>query len=383
MWVRRLLVQLACVGACLFAPAAAAASGIVVGAAEDASKQSDPVLAKAKMDLAQLAGLDAVRITTLWTPHHWAPSDGEANALRNAAAAASLDGIRLFVSIYPSGGRSTPQTPMQRAAFASYAAAVARLLPTVHDFIIGNEPNLNRFWMPQFDKAGDDVAAESYEPLLAITYDVLKAVDPSIRVIGGAVSPRGGDRPGTIRPTHSPTTFIPDLGRAYRESGRTKPIMDAFAFHPYLESSRLPPTFRHPRSTTVALNDYDKLVGLLGKAFDGTAQRGSRLPIFYDEFGVQSAVSGPRVGAYTDTASNAANDAVPESVQAAYYVQALRLARCQPTVLGLFFFHVSDETDLAAWQSGLYYADDQPKSSLAPVRAAALAAHSGKPIHCA
>ena len=376
-------MQVACVVACATAPAAAAASGFVVGAAEDAPKQSDPVLAKAKMDLAQLAGLDAVRITTLWTPHHWAPSDAEAAALQNAAAAASLDGIRLFVSIYPAGGRSTPQTPMQRAAFASYAAAVARLLPTVHDFIVGNEPNLNRFWMPQFDKAGDDVAAESYEAVLAMTYDVLKAVDPRIRVIGGAVSPRGGDRPGTARPTHSPSTFIPDLGRAYRASGRTKPIMDAFAFHPYLESSRLPPTFRHPRSTTVAINDYEKLGGLLAKAFSGTAQPWSRLPILYDEFGVQSTVSGPRVGAYTDTAATAANDAVPESVQAAYYVQALRLARCQRNVMGLFFFHVSDEADLAAWQSGLYYADDEPKSSLPPVRAAALAAHAGKPIRCA
>src|SRR5439155_18427214 len=124
------------------------------GAAEDASKQPDPVVAKAKMDLARLAGLEAVRITTVWTPHQWAPSDGEALALQNAAAAAALDGIRLFVSIYPAGGRSVPHAPMQKAAFASYSAAVARLLPTVRDFIIGNEPNLNRFWMPQFDKAG-------------------------------------------------------------------------------------------------------------------------------------------------------------------------------------------------------------------------------------
>ena len=76
----------------------------------------------------------------------------------------------------------------------------------------------------------------------------------------------------SVRPTHSPTTFIPDLGAAYRASGRTEPIMDAFAFHPYGESSRIAPDFRHRRGTSIGLADYRKLVGLLSRAFDGTAQ---------------------------------------------------------------------------------------------------------------
>jgi hypothetical protein len=360
----------------------AALAGILVGAAEDASKQPDPVVAKAKMDLAQLAGFDAIRVTTLWTRGEYAPSAEETLVLQQAAAAAALDGIRLFVSIYPSGGAHVPLTATGRAAFASYAAAVARALPTVTDYIVGNEPNLNRFWMPQFGRRGVDAAAAAYEAMLARAYDALKAVNPHIRVIGGAVSPHGGDRPGSIRPTHSPTTFVPDLGAAYRASGRKRPIMDAFAFHPYLESSRLPPTFRHPRSSTVALADYDKLVALLGGAFDGTAQPGSRLPILYDEFGVQSTVGLAQVGAYTDDAATAAPDAVSEGVQASYYEQALALASCQRTVIGLFFFHVSDEADLAAWQSGLYYADDAPKSSLEPVRVAALEARGQRPPGC-
>src|SRR5205814_2402985 len=49
--------------------------------------------------------------------------------------------------------------------------------------------------------------------------------------------------------------------------------------------------------------------------------------------------------------------------------EAIELASCQPTVEALLLFHVSDELDLAAWQSGVYYADDTPKSSLTPVRA--------------
>jgi hypothetical protein len=51
-------------------------------------------------------------------------------------------------------------------------------------------------------------------------------------------------------------------------------------------------------------------------------------------------------------------------------------------VIGLLFFHVTDESDLAAWQSGLYYADDTPKTSLAPVRKAVQLAGSGKLADC-
>ena len=42
-------------------------------------------------------------------------------------------------------------------------------------------------------KPAVDLAAPAYERLLATTYDFLKAENPNINVIGGALSPRGGD----------------------------------------------------------------------------------------------------------------------------------------------------------------------------------------------
>jgi hypothetical protein len=45
--------------------------------------------------------------------------------------------------------------------------------------------------------------------------------------------------------------------------------------------------------------------------------------------------------------------------------------------VGLLFFHVSDEADLDRWQSGIYYADDTPKSDFSAVRSAAEAARAG------
>jgi hypothetical protein len=355
---------------------------MLIGAAEDAAKQADPLAAKAKMGLARFAGFDTIRLTALWEPGNQALEDYDLVTLGNAAAAARLDGIRLVVSVYPTGSRYTPLTTAGQTEFAGFAARLAAALPSVSYFIVGNEPNLNRFWMPQFGLGGTDAAAAAYEALLALTYDAIKAVNPEIAVIGGSVSPRGGDQPGSSRPTHSPTSFISDLGAAYWASGRTLPIMDGFAFHPYLENSRLAPALQHPYSTTVALADYGKLVGLLGDAFDGTAQPGSTLPILYDEFGVQSTITGPKRALYTNARKRAALDGVSEARQALAYRQAIALAYCQPNVLGLLFFHVSDERDLAAWQSGLYYADDTPKSSLASVRQAIEQAHAGTLASC-
>lgn len=372
----------AAVTALAFAPAASAGGGMFVGAAEDDARTTDPVEAHAKMELARLAGLDTIRLTSIWSPGLRAPEALELQVLRTAVGAAQLNGIRVVLSVYHQDQRTTPLTPAARAEFASYAAGIAHELPAIRDVIIGNEPNLNLFWMPQFNRDGTTASAGAYLKLLAATYDALKAVSPDINVIGGSVSPRGQDRPRSVRHTHSPTRFIAELGRAYRASKRTKPIMDAFAFHPYLIPSRLPPTFTNPRTTTIALSDYTKLVHALTHAFAWTAQQGSTLPIVYDEFGYQSRIPAEKTSAYEHLDLPAAQDAIDEATQAVYYQQALAIAQCQPAVTGMLLFHVSDEVDGRRWQSGVYYADDTPKTSFETVRDAALKARAGTLARC-
>jgi hypothetical protein len=379
------LLLLALAGALALPGAAAAGAGMFVGAAEDAGRSADLTQAYAKLELARLAGLDTVRMTSIWAPGLARPTDHELEILRTSALAARLNGIRIILSVYQQDNHTTPLTAAARREFASYVAAIAAEAPDIADFIVGNEPNLNLFWMPQFDRKGRTVSAGAYLRLLAASYDALKAVSPDVNVIGGSVSPRGGDRPFGIRPTHSPTRFIAELGGAYRKSGRTTPVMDAFAFHPYLIPSRLPPTYRfkNPKNTTIALSDYDKLTRALSSAFRGTAQPGSTLPIVYDEFGYQSEIPAGKRDTYSNLASAAAADAIPEALQAAYYRSALAIAQCQPNVAGLLIFHVTDEANAKAWQSGVYYADDTPKSSLPAVREAALSARQGSLARCA
>ena len=218
---RVLLVLLAV--ALLNARPSAAGTGMFVGAAEDEARNVDPGVAKSKMDLAAVAGLGTIRMTTNWSPGRTVVAGDDLLSLRNAAEAAQFDGIRLILSVYPRDHRTTPLSSRSRGEFAQYAASIARLVPGISDFVIGNEPNLNMFWMPQFGPGGSDRAAASYELLLAKTYDALKSVSPEINVIGGALSPRGQDKPGprarhTRRPRSSPTS----APRTARPAGRVR-----------------------------------------------------------------------------------------------------------------------------------------------------------------
>jgi hypothetical protein len=157
--------------------------------------------------------------------------------------------------------------------------------------------------------------------------------------------------------------------------------MDAFAFHPYPENSTIGPNFPHPNSTAIGLADYDKLVALLGSAFDGTAQRGSSLPILYDEFGIETTIPPDKASFYTGT-EPATTKPVDPATQAQDYVEAMQMTFCQPNVMGLLLFHWQDEPALPAWQSGEFYADGSAKPSLAAVRAGAQSVHRGIAATC-
>lgn len=377
------LAAIVAVGAwALFLRSSDSGHAIFVGALEDAVKLPQPDLADQRVGLASRAGLNMLDITTFWTPGMSQPDPGELSILRSVAAASNRRQIRLLLTVFAARPRYAPLSDAQQEEYAAFTAKLARALPTVRDFAVWNEPNLNGFWLYQFDEAGKDVAAAAYTSLLARSYDALKAFSPQIRVYGGSLAPRGADNPKAPRHTQSPTAFIRNMGTAYRASGRTKPIMDVFAIHPYLERSALPPSTEHPTGTAIGIADYDKLVGLLGEAFDGTAQKGSKLPVAYTEFGVQTKIPESAQGPYTNLQSPLGQDAVDEATQGRYYREALELAACQPTVIALLVFHLIDEPDLNRWQSGPYHVDLMPKTSLGAIEDAASKAREGKLATC-
>ena len=363
----RLLSAILCLAALAAPTVASAGPGMHVGAADDGIKSVSLVYAKTQADLAHLAGLDTVRVTTIWAPGRRAPTQRELTALRNAATAAGLNGMQIVLSVYQYGSRTTPLTRTRQTQFAQFTARIARDVVGIRHFIVGNEPNLNRFWMPQFTRAGKPASPTTYHSLLARTYDALKRVSPKSVVIGGALAPRGADNPRLRRHTISPIRFVEELGRAHRASKRKRPIMDALAVHPYPLNSSRPPELKQPRNRSVGLNDYRTLVGALGRAFKGTRQPGAKLPIYYAEYGYQSAVPNAKADRYKGRELSTTR-AIPERTQADFYRRALLMARCQPTVKALLLFLVRDEPELERWQSGLLYPDGTPKASYGVVR---------------
>jgi hypothetical protein len=318
------------------------------------------------MRAAHDAGFRSIVLSAVWEPG--APATATLPPLRRAVKAAVANDIAPVLFVYQLSS-NTPVDQSARTTFADFTATLAQKLPDVRTVIVGNEPNLNLFWLPQFGPEGSDAAATAYEQLLAETYDSLKKVDSGIEVVGGALAPRGSDDPNASRQTHSPTQFILDLGRAYRASGRDRPLMDTFSLHVYGEGPRVPPTLRHPHTTSLGIADYPKLVQLLGRAFDGTAQAGSKLPVLYAEYGVETRVPPAKIAAYT---GHEVITPVDPATQARYYADAIALARRQPTVEGIDIFHVVDEKRLEGLQSGVRYADGTPKPSLEAVRRASL-----------
>ncbi len=359
---------------------AGAAPGLLLGAVEDEVRASTVPEAQAKLAQLRLAGFRAVRVTSIWVPGRSTPTAQELATLSSVETAGQMVGVRVLVTVMQAGSRTTPLTEKDQNDFASYAAAIVRDAD-VHAVIVGNEPNLNRFWLPQFNLDGTDAAATAYFSLLAKTYDAIKAVSKDTTVYGGAVSPRGSDNPSGARQTHSPTAFIRDLGATYRASGRTKPIMDAFSIHVYEDNSSTPPTLAHPLTTSIAIADYDKLVSLLGEAFDGTAQDGSDLPILYGEYGVETQIPSSKASLYTGREPDTTKPTT-EPTQAIFYRQALALSFCQPNVEGILILHTIDEGDLDRWQSGVFYADGTPKTSLRAVTAALNRTSGGSIARC-
>ena len=81
-----------------------------IGAAEDDVKAPSLVETKAKLDLLKLAGLDAVRVTSIWDPLNPDPPPSEITVLNWLTEAAKLDGIEVYLSVYNFGSKTTPLT---------------------------------------------------------------------------------------------------------------------------------------------------------------------------------------------------------------------------------------------------------------------------------
>ena len=348
---------LAC--ACLaFAGPAQAAIG--VGVADD-TLLGNPDGGAAFLGVMNDIGLRELRIPLTWDSRRPATIANETQ-IHALLPVATLRGVRVAFSFQARNAQALTSSPEAPAEFIAFMQKVARSYPTVRDIIVGNEPNQPRFWQPQFDARGRNVSASAYEALLAASYDALKEVDPGLNVIGLGLSSRGNDNPSASgNVSTSPVKFIHELGAAYRRSGRTRPLLDELAYHPYpaRDTDTLADGIRWPNAGATNL---DRIKQAFWDAFHGTGQRTFEdgLRVRLDEVGWQVAVPRAALHAYFGAETV---QPTTEATQASIYASLVRHAACDPHVDAVLFFGLRDEPNLSRWQAALIRADGTPRPS--------------------
>ena len=214
----------------------------------------------------------------------------------------------------------------------------------------------------------------AFGPYLAAAYDALKAVDPAISVIGVGLSPRGNDRPAAkSNISTSPVRFIRALGAWYRASGRSRPLMDGFSFHPYPNKATDPLDRGYPWPNAGFVN-LDRIKQALWDAFHGTAQPTTMdgLKLHLDEVGWQVSTSGQ--AGYLGLENVVVTD---ELTQAAVYAELVRRADCDPDIADVSFFGFRDDGARTGFQAALQRLDGTGRPAAEAVRAAIADAAAG------
>jgi len=396
---RRLLVVpvVFCLLGGIFAAAGAGGStratptSITFGVTEDATKYSEDGGATYFQVMTDL-GMTEDRVNAFWD-ENTPTTILEQPFLDRMMRVEPFSGIRVALAIQPIHALAFATSTQARiAAFTAYVRQVALRYPQVREYVIGNEPNVRRFFQPQHAADGSIASAGVYEQVLAASYDALKSIDPRIKVDGLAISPRGNDRGiGTGAESVSPVRFIAALGTAYRKSGRTRPIADVVDVHAYanVNTSSLTKPYQWPQAGAA---DLDRLKQAWWDAFYGTAQplfqetgapatfRSTYVRFRIDESGTQVRIDPTKVDAKLYTGRENV-PLVDEVTQARYYADLIKLVKCDPTVGTLDLFHLIDEPLLPGFQSGLLRVDGSRRPSYDAVKQAIATAGSCNAPH--
>ncbi len=321
-------------------------------------------------------GMQQNAMTVLWDETEPAAIHHE-KFIRSAVSAANAAGIEIAFNVYPMRSRALNE-PGSIQKFAAYLGKLAETFPSVVEYTVLNECNQPRFLNPQFDEAKQNRSATVCGEALAAGYDALKATNPAIFVWGIGLSPRGNDNPDApSNVSTSPVKFLGHLGRWYRASGRTKPLMDGLDFHPYPIPQSLPFEQGYGDKENASVSNLDRIYQAFYDAFKGTAQptigqqAGGGLPVSLNEVGIQT-LTGTRSGyagaEFSTPDTGVLGDTATEAYQADWYVKMLNLVACDANVEAVNLFHLIDESDLGGWQSGLFFVDRAPKAAAAAVR---------------
>ncbi|HWB23589.1 MAG TPA: hypothetical protein VG652_11975 [Gaiellaceae bacterium] len=379
------------------------ASALTVGVNDDAPK--DGGVSAWFFSTMQSEGLADDAISVRWDETNPTAIPAQSN-IATAIAKANANGVSVELDLYPlhsqaltDAKRCDPSSDPEAcgdsaniAAFGTWTASVASAFPSIHQFVVMNECNQPLFINPQWfsnatnstaDKSTVNQSAEVCGRALAAAYDALHAENSSNFVWGIGLSPRGNDQPdASSNSSTKPVTFLHALGAWFTafaaKTHRTAPLMDGLDDHPYPIPQSQPFAQGYGDPLEASVSNLPRIYQAFYDGFKSSPQKtigqqsGGGLKVSLNETGIQTA-PGSHAAAYSgnEISANSAGGVIPpydsESYQSSWYTQMLNLVACDPNVAVVNIFHLIDESDLAGWQSGLYFADQQPKQSAGAV----------------
>lgn len=259
-------------------------------------------------------------------------------------------GIEVMITIWGSprwaNGGKAPNVPPKRVAdLTNFARAIADRYsgrhagyPYVGRYSIWNEPNLEIFLAPQFDKKGNIISPRTYAGLYKAGYNGIKIGNKTALVAIGETSNQGRDHPAKSGTNDSvaPGTFARLLAR------QTGLRFDAYATHPYPTRPNLPPTqkVRWPNVTLLQLKRFEKSI-------DQWFHR-RNIPVWITEYGHQTKPGEPY--------------GVTNAQQAKYLSRVMRQLKADPRV-EMFIWFIFRDSKASVWQSGLFNESGRMKPS--------------------
>jgi len=282
---------------------------LIVGVDDDTLKWTPFPLTVVRRQ--QSLGADAVRV---WVP--WRGEIRPTAVRRDELARAEIAAHKTTVVLAVFGfGTQTPTSAWQQIRFCNYAKAALTLVPDAKAVVVWNEANSPTYW---------DGTPAQYESLLSRCYGVLHST--RVQVLDSTAS------------AHNPIRFLDAVATAYRASGRTRPLVDAFGHNPYPLTPTELPSVVHT-GDFLGEGDYTRLVTTL-RAFGRTPS------IWYLEDGFQTTKISP-------------------ARQAQDLSSAIDMAACQPLVHAFFNFELVDEKRAIGWHSGLIWRGGKVKPAAA------------------
>jgi hypothetical protein len=332
----------------------------------------------AVLDDAMRAGATIVRTTVYWSKVAPRRPANAADPFDPAYGLYDLDelvrgaqhrGMQVLLTIWgtpawANGGAGENHAPTHVRDLRDFAHALAARYSGrypgyafVRFYSVWNEPNLEQFLAPQFDRKGASVSPRIYAAMFKAAAAGIRSANPYALVAAGETAHHGIDRPrrkSGFQASHSPARFAELVSQV-----RPQIRFDAWSHHPYPLNPK-----RAPKGQgvwpDVSMPQLEQFRASLERWFKHPG-----LPLWITEFGYQ-------------TTPGSANGVTP-AAQARYLNWAFNAARADPNVKMFVWFVFRDRANVP-WKGGLESDGGNRKAGFASFEIAAHTVDARNPV---